>query len=150
MLNFINYFNMGNKQVKPEYNVSKKTYINEEVKSEYFKYAKKVFINDIRKINKTIHHNQNVSNNNLSPNNEVSKLGYSTDSWINYLIEKIREHYQNPGITNNKSKDSILKFLCTIEETNEAKHIYNLSIFLSEEINDLNNSKKQSINIITI
>jgi hypothetical protein len=121
---------MGANQFK---NKLKKDDVSEECKKEYFKLIKKDFSEGIKKINSTIHKGN-------------SNYSFSDDDWINFLLDKFTEYLEQNNL-NNKYIKQILFYLQNIEESNETKHVYNLSIYLAKEIEDMN-LKKQSIKLL--
>jgi len=66
----------------------------------------------------------------------IEKSGNNeNDNWVNYLKSKFDEYRSNKKISNNHF-NQILNYLNDMGETNESKHIYNLSIFLKKYIDD--------------
>lgn len=97
--------------------------VSEECKKEYFKFAQMEFTKGIKKINSTIHV-QNPS------------VNEPEESWVSYLLEKFNE-YLNDKKINSKYIQQIICYLNNTEDSNEAKHVYNLSLYLSKEIEDM-------------
>jgi hypothetical protein len=116
---------MGNNQL----NIRSSTGVSEECKREYFKNAKKDFSAGIKKINSTIH----------SPGANVS---FSEDNWISYLLQKFGDYLKTNKVE-NKYLYQIMSYLNNLEESNEMKHIYNLTVFLSKEIEGISNEKRR-------
>ncbi len=77
---------------------------------EYFRIIKRDFTNSLKKIKNKLYIEEPIINN-----------------WINYLIEK----FGNDEIC---QEFNILSYLENICETNEQKHKYNLTLFLSQKL----------------
>ena len=107
---------MGNKQEKESSKVS-----FEECKKEYFKAINKDLKQSIKKINTTLNIEKNLNQEN--------------DNWVEYLKQKFSEYCTNNDNT-KKIFHQIVNYLNNIGETNENKHIYNLSIFLKKYMDD--------------
>jgi len=103
---------MGNKQEKE---CSKVNF--EDCKKEYFKAVNKDMKESMKKINTTL---------NLEKNRNLD-----SDNWVDYIKQKLNEYCYSNKIE-NKQFQQIFYYLNNIGETNEAKHIYNLSIFLKK------------------
>ncbi len=114
---------MGNKQEKMSPKIE-----FEECKKEYFKAVHQDLKETMKKINNKIHTDGNSN---------------EKESWIDYLKIKFTEYLQNNKIT-NKNFQKIFLFLNGIEETNESKHIYNLTIFLKKFFDDSMKSKQKN------
>lgn len=102
---------------------NEKINISDECKKEYFRQAKREFSQGIKKINSTIH----------------SQNSNTEDSWVNYLLEKFKE-YSILNKIENVYIQQILSYLKNSKESNEAKHVYNLSIYLSNNLDELDTS----------
>jgi hypothetical protein len=117
---------MGNNNLKSDHNTSiydENISISEECKKEYFRQVKREFSLGIKKINTTIH-SQNIP---------------IEDSWVNYLLDKFNAYLKTNKIE-NRYIQQILSYLKNTEESNEAKHVYNMSIYLSKNIEELGGS----------
>ena len=84
---------------------------------EYFRIIKRDFSNGLRRIKNKLYTEEHIINN-----------------WINYLIEK----FSNDDIC---QEFNIIFYLENISETNEAKYIYNLTLFLSHNLDNISFGK---------
>lgn len=109
---------MGNKQEKE---IAKVNF--NECKKEYFKAINKDLKDSMKKISSTLQAEKTNNNEN--------------DKWVDYLKNRFDEYC---AVNNNFNNDNLLKqiknYLYNIGETNESKHIYNLSIFLKKYLDD--------------
>ena len=115
---------MGNKVNKED---SKTNF--EDFKKEYFKAVNKDFKDTFKKINTKIHYE--------------TKSNKDKESWVDYLKEKFIEHNKNNQIS-NKNLEKIILYLNNLGESNESKHIFNLSVFLKKYFDDSIKSKHKN------
>jgi hypothetical protein len=95
-------------------NVVKKSE-DDELKKEYFKIIKNNFDEGMKRINSTMR-------------NDVGD-----EHWIAYLENKISQY----GIdTNNKFLQNVTNYLKSINDTEDAKYVYNLNIFIAKETDE--------------
>jgi hypothetical protein len=98
---------MGNRIKKSE---------DDELRQEYFKIIKHNFDEGIKRINNKVH----------MPNND--------EYWAAFLNLKITEYYE---INKNTKLLKILStYINTTNDSEDAKHVYNLNIFLTKETNE--------------
>jgi len=109
---------MGNKQEKE----ASKANFNE-CKKEYFRAINQDFKDSMRKINSTLNAEKTFNNEN--------------DKWVDYLKNKFDDYCAaNSNFNNDHLLKQIMNYLNNIGETNESKHIYNLSIFLKKYLDE--------------
>jgi hypothetical protein len=95
-------------------NVVKKSE-DDELKREYFKIIKNNFDEGIKRINSTMR-------------NDVGD-----EHWITYLENKINQYVID---TNNKFLQNVTIYLKSINDTEDAKYVYNLNIFIAKETDE--------------
>ena len=108
-------------------------HISESCKKEYFSLAKKNINNSLKKVKSTFLNSQDS----LESNNEP---------WGYFLVEKLK--YFHKQKQDKQYLLDIIQFVDSFQETNESKHIYNLSIFLAQELDEHSYQKLRSSSII--
>jgi hypothetical protein len=98
---------------------------NEEVRKEYFKIIKNNFDEGIKKINTAVHSQ------------------YNAENWVKYLENRLCDYFDDKD---KKLVHCVKLYLKNMSDTDDAKHLYNLNIFLAKETdNEYVNKYNKSI-----
>jgi hypothetical protein len=104
--------------------------VSQDCRKQYFKVMRQDLKEGLKLVKNTIH----------SANLNIE------DNWIKFLLNKFTSYIDSNNICNNHIRQ-IVSYLQNMEESNEAKHLFNLQIYLAE-IEDLHFYKRKQSTII--